>query len=190
MNLISNKRGSNFNMKIKSKLIQVAIKFGLIGGLMSIIGLLVLFYIGKHPFLQNPFLDTRWPLFGLFIFFSIKIFRDENGGTLHFWQGLVVGFLVYFIMIQISAAFIAIFGSIESTQFLSSYISGAIEHINTNKEALLESNINEETLTEILQILPNTTANTLAFDYFLKSMPMGLILTLLLSVVMRRSSLQ
>lgn len=171
---------------MKSKLTLVAIKLGLTGALMNIIALLVLYYIGKHPLLLNPFLDARWPLYGLFLFFSMKYFREDNNGILHFWQGLVVGFIVYLIMAQMAAAFIAVFASIDSTQFLSTYISTAIEQININREALLETNLSEKTITDALKILPTTTANNLAFDYFLKSMPIGLILTLLLSILMRR----
>lgn len=171
---------------MKSKLTSVAIKLGLAGALMNIIALLVLFYIGKHPLLLNPFLDARWPLYGLFLFFSMKYFREDNNGILHFWQGLAVGFIVYLIMAQMVAAFIAVFASIDSTQFLSTYISSAIEQINNNREALLETNLSEKTITDALKILPTTTANNLAFDYFLKSTPIGLILTLLLSIVMRR----
>ena len=174
---------------MKKKLTPIVIRFGLIGALMNIIALLVLFYIGKHPLLLNPFLDARWPLYGLFIFVAIKTFREESNGELHFWEGLAVGFLVYLVMAQMAAAFIAVFGSIESTQFLSSYISTAIEQISANREMLIESNISEQTLTDALQILPNTTANNLAFDYFLKSMPIVLILTLLLSIVMRRKEI-
>lgn len=173
-------------MKLQNNLIQTAIKFGLIGALMNIVALLTLFYLGKHPLLLNPLIDARLPLYGLFIFFSLYYFRDDNEGILHFWQGLVLGFLVYLIMAQMAAAFIAVFGSIESTQFRSIYVSTAIEQISANKEALLENNIDEKTLNDALQILPSTTANNLAFDYFLKSMPIGLILTLLLSIVMRR----
>jgi len=173
-------------MKIQNQLIQVAIKFGLIGSLMNIIALLVLFYINKHPLLLNPFLDARWPLYGLFIFLSLQIFKDQNGNILHFWQGLILGFLVYLIMAQMAAAFLAVFGSIESTQFLSSYISIAIDQINANKDVYIENNIGEKTITDALTMLPNTTANNLAFDYFLKSMPIGLILTLILSIVLRR----
>lgn len=173
-------------MKLQNNLTQTAIKFGLIGALMNIVALVTLFYLGKHPLLLSPLIDARLPLYGLFIFFSIKFFRDENEGILHFWQGLALGFLVYLIMAQMAAAFIAVFGSIESTQFLSTYISTAIEQINKNKEALLQNNINEKTLTDALELLPNTTANNLAFDYFLKSMPIGLILTLLISILMRR----
>ncbi len=173
-------------MKLKNNLIQTSIRFGLLGALMNVVALLVLFYIGKHPLLLNPVLDARLPLYGLFIFFAIKNLRDDNNGYLHFWEGLATGFLVYLIMAQMVAAFIAIFGSIESTHFLEDYIRIAIEQINKNREALIASNIGEKTLTDAIAILPTTTANNLAFDYFLKSMPIGLILTLLLSILMRR----
>ncbi len=174
-------------MKLKNNLLQTAIRFGLLGALMNIIALLVLFYLGKHPLLLNPMLDARWPLYGLFIFFAIKMIRNDNNGFLHFWEGLSVGFLVYLIMAQMVAAFIAVLGSIESTQFLADYIRIAMEQISNNREALIANNINEKTLTDALQILPTTTANNLAFDYFLKSMPIGLILTLILSTLMRRT---
>ncbi len=173
-------------MKLKNNLLQTAIRFGLIGALMNIIALLVLFYIGKHPLLLNPMLDARWPLYGVFIFFAIKLLREENGGLLHFWEGLALGFLVYLIMAQMVASFIAFWGAIESTHFLADYIRIAMEQITKNREALIANNINEKTLTDALEILPTTTANNLAFDYFLKSMPIGLILTLLISTLMRR----
>jgi len=173
-------------LKLKSNLVQTAIKFGLLGALMIITGLLVLFYIGKHPLLLNPLLDARWMLFGLFIFFAIKSLREDNGGFLHLWEGLALGVLVYLIMAQMAAAFIAVFASIDSTHFLTDYIRIAMEQINANREALIANNINEKTLTDALKILPTTTANNLAFDYFLKSMPIGLILTLILSILMRR----
>lgn len=172
-------------MKSQNQLVQVAIKFGLIGSLMNIIALLVLFYIGKHPLLLNPVLDARWPLYGLFVFASLRVLKDQNGRILHFWQGMLLGFLVYLIMAQMTAAFIAVFGSIDSTHFLSSYIAIAQEQILANKAALIE-NIGEKAVDNALKSLPNTTANNLAFDYFLKSMPIGLILTLILSIVMRR----
>lgn len=165
---------------------QTALKFGLLGALMIIIALLVLFYLGKHPLLLNPLLDARWTLYGLFIFFAIKSFREESGGFLHFWEGLALGFLVYLIMAQMAAAFIAVFASIDSTHFLVDYIRIAMEQINANREALIANNIDEKTLNDALEILPTTTANNLAFDYFLKSMPIGLILTLILSILMRR----
>ena len=172
-------------MKASSQLIQVAIKMGLLGALMSIISLLILFYLGRHPLLLNPVLDARWPLMGLFVFFALKMLRDQNNGVLHFWQAMLLGFLVYMIMAQMAAAFIAIFASIDATHFMSSYIAIATEQINVNKADLIDK-LGEKTVTDALAMLPNTTASNLAFDYFLKSMPIGLILTLILSTLMRR----
>ncbi|MCB0504413.1 MAG: DUF4199 domain-containing protein [Cyclobacteriaceae bacterium] len=172
-------------MKASSQLIQVAIKMGLLGALMSIISLLILFYLGRHPLLLNPVLDARWPLMGLFVFFALKMLRDQNNGVLHFWQAMLLGFLIYMIMAQMAAAFIAIFASIDATHFMSSYIAIATEQINVNKADLIDK-LGEKTVTDALAMLPNTTASNLAFDYFLKSMPIGLILTLILSTLMRR----
>lgn len=172
-------------MKASSQLIQVAIKMGLLGALMSIISLLILFYLGRHPLLLNPVLDARWPLMGLFVFFALKMLRDQNNGVLHFWQAMLLGFLVYMIMAQMAAAFIAIFASIDATHFMSSYIAIATEQINVNRADLIDK-LGEKTVTDALAMLPNTTASNLAFDYFLKSMPIGLILTLILSTLMRR----
>lgn len=172
-------------MKASSQLIQVAIKMGLLGALMSIISLLILFYLGRHPLLLNPVLDARWPLMGLFVFFALKMLRDQNNGVLHFWQAMLLGFLIYMIMAQMAAAFIAIFASIDATHFMSSYIAIATEQINVNRADLIDK-LGEKTVTDALAMLPNTTASNLAFDYFLKSMPIGLILTLILSTLMRR----
>ena len=172
-------------MKASSQLIQVAIKMGLLGALMSIISLLILFYLGRHPLLLNPVLDARWPLMGLFVFFALKMLRDQNNGVLHFWPAMLLGFLIYMIMAQMAAAFIAIFASIDATHFMSSYIAIATEQINVNKADLIDK-LGEKTVTDALAMLPNTTASNLAFDYFLKSMPIGLILTLILSTLMRR----
>lgn len=172
-------------MKPQTQIIQIAIKMGLIGALMNIVAIVVLFYIGRHPLLLNPVLDARWPLIGLFVFFALKMLKDQNGKVLHFWQGMLLGFLVYMIMAQMAAAFIAIFASIDATHFMSSYVALATEQIETNRDVFIK-NLGEKAVTDALAMLPNTTATNLAFDYFLKSMPIGLILTLLLSIIMRR----
>ena len=154
---------------------------------MNVLALTIFYYIGRHPLLLNPVIDigTRFLLLGLFVFFSLRMFRDQNEGVLHFWQAVLLGFLVYLIIVQMASAFIAVFASIDATHFLSSYIAVAIEQINNNKEAFIEK-LGEKTVTDALTMLPKTTASNLAFDYFLKSMPIGLILTLLLSTLMRR----
>lgn len=173
-------------MNKNNPLVFVPLRFGLYGAGMSILSLLFLFYMGKHPLLLNPVLDVRWPLFIIFIFFSMKTFKDQyTGGIMHFWQGMVIGFINYMSMAMLVAVFIQIFAGIESTEFLSQYIQLATEQIENNRVALSES-ISEDTLNQTLLDLPKTQAVHLAADYLLKSMPLGLILTIIFAVLMRK----
>lgn len=175
-------------MKLQKNLTQVAIKFGLMGAVMNILALVVLFYLGKHPLLLNPLLDTRWPLFSLFIFFSIKMYRDENGGILHFWEGLVIGILVYVIMAIGGVFFVYIFSEIKSTFFLSEFIRIKTEQLIENKEMYIDSKfIGEETYNQAILGLPNTQAIQLAYSYLKQSILIALLPTILLPILMRRS---
>ena len=84
----------------RSPLVRVCARYGIIAGVLCILILISLFYMGKHPFLVNPFLDFRVPLFGVLIFFALKELRDYyQDGVLFFWQGtagsLVSGRLAY-----------------------------------------------------------------------------------------------
>jgi hypothetical protein len=75
---------------------KVAIKYALLCGAF----LLLLFWV-SYRFGSNPLIDFRHlffdlVIFVLFIFFSCKEFKSyRNGGILHFWQGMTLGFLTY-----------------------------------------------------------------------------------------------
>ena len=172
--------------KTQNPLLLVPIKYGFIGSLMIILGLIVLFYLGRHPLLLNPVLDARIPLYALIIFISFKIFKDQyNGGVMHFWQGMAIGMIDYLIMALGAALFIYVFSEIKATNFLAEYIRIATGQLETNKDLFIE-NISEKTYTDTLAQLPRTQAIHLAVDYLLKSTPIGLFLTIILSVLLRR----
>ena len=172
-------------LKTKNPLYLVPFKYGLVGAILNILSLLVLFYLGRHPLLLNPLLDARLPLYALFIFVGLKVFKDDkNDGILHFWQGMTIGMLLYILMAILSGTFIFIFSEIETTNFLVEYIRIATGQLVANKEAFIES-IGDQTYIDTLAQLPKTRSIHLAADYLLKSMPIGLFLTLLLSVLMR-----
>jgi hypothetical protein len=171
--------------KTQNPLLIVPFKYGIIGSLMIIIGLLVLYYFGRHPLLLNPLLDARIPLYALIIFISFKVFKDHfNGGIMHFWQGMAMGMIAYVVMAFSAALFIYIFGEINSTNFMAEYTRIATGQLVTNKDLFIET-IGEKTYTETLAQLPNTQPIHLAVDYLLKSMPIGLFLTIILSVLLR-----
>ena len=171
--------------KTKNPLFLVPFRYGLVGALLNVLALLVLFYIGRHPLLLNPFLDTRLPLYGLFIFVAFKVYKEEyNNGIMHFWQGMIVGMLLYTIMALVSATFVYIYSEIEATGFLSEYVRIATEQLVGHKETFIEA-IGEKTYYDTLEQLPKTESIHLAMDYLLKSIPIGLFLTLILSILMR-----
>ena len=173
-------------LKTQNPLLQVPFKYGFIGSLLIVLGLLALFYLGRHPLLLNPILDTRILIYALIIFISFKVFKDQyNGGIMHFWQGMAMGMIAYLVMALGAALFIYIISAISSTNFLAEYIRIATGQLVTNKDLFIET-IGEKTYIETLAQLPNTQPVHLAVDYLLKSMPIGLFLTIILSVLQRR----
>lgn len=173
-------------LKTDNPLLLVPFKFGAIGILFNILALVVLYSIGRHPLLLNPVLDARIPLYALMIFASFKTYKDSYGqGIMHFWQGLTMGMVAYLMMSIGTSIFIYIISSIESTNFLSEYIRIATGQLVANKDYFIES-IGQKTYDDTIVQLPKTRPVHLALDYLLKSTPIGLFLTFLLSVLMRR----
>jgi len=173
----------------KNPLLLVPVKYGFIGSLLIILGLLVLYYLGRHPLLLNPVLDSRIPIYALIIFISFKIFKDQyNSGIMHFWQGMTMGMIAYIVMALGASLFIYIFSEISATNFLAEYVSIATDQLVTNKELFIET-IGEKTYIATLAQLPTTQPIHLAVDYLLKSIPIGLFLTIILAVLLRRKEL-
>ena len=93
------------------KLLRISVRYGTVGGILAFILLLVMFYLGRHPLITSPFLDFRILLFGIFIFFTLKEFRDyEQEGVLYFAQAMIGGFVVIMIMTTITSIMLQIFG--------------------------------------------------------------------------------
>ena len=172
--------------KGKSPIVRLAGKYGLISAVSLILGLGIIYYAGKHPLLINIVFDLRILIFALFIFIGIREYRqDYNNGILHFWQGLYIGIILYITAAFITSLFIWIFAGWLDVDFLTSFIAKSMETLETNKQVIIES-LGERNFNAAMEGLPTTTAGNLAFDYFLKSMPIGFILTLVISMLLRR----
>ena len=175
-------------MKNLNPIYSISIRYGGIAAILSIILFLILFYSGQNPLLIPPFLDFRILLFPIFLVYSIRDYKENyNGGFLHFWQGFSIGMLVILIIAIIMALFILIFGSWIEPDFVSNFIKTSIDQIKSAKENI-SSAIGEKELTTVLEILPSTTLFDLALDYFLKSLPYGLFLTIIISLILRKKS--
>jgi len=168
-----------------SPIVKIAGKYGLIGGLVLTGTLIGLYYLGRHPLMIPLIFDLRIFLFTLFLIFAIKEFKDQNERKLHFWQGMAVGIVCYVLITFITSILLLIFGGIIEPSFVTDYIRQSLDNLNANRE-VLEGTIGTERLESAIQSIPSTTANNLAFDYFLKSTPIGFILTLIISLLQRK----
>jgi len=171
-----------------SPLVRIAGKYGAIAGIVLTAGLIGIYFAGKHPLLINILFDLRILVFLLFIFVTLREFRDEyNNKILHFWQGLYAGIVVYISASFITSLLLWMFASWIEPDFVSSFIDQSIANLEENKEMIIES-LGQENYSGAVEGLPSTTAGNLAFDYFLKSMPIGFILTLITTIIMRNKT--
>ncbi len=124
-------------------------------------------------------------LFPIFIVFGIRDFREyRNRGTLHFWQGFSIGTLIVLITGIIMAVYILILGGVIGPDFTTGYIDGTVEKIMEAKERLI-SQVGEAAFNKSLELLPSTTLFDLSLDYFLKGLPLGFILTIIIALILR-----
>lgn len=166
-------------------LFKVAFKYGMMGGVIASLAIAVLYFIDIHPFLVPVIFDFRIFLFSVLIFFSLREIREYvYNGILFFWQGMIAGYTMLITASLIAAAFTWTFASLNA-DFLPRYVSKLLNQFTTNKALIIE-NVGEEAYQQQLDKLPLTSAADLAADYFLKSMIIGLFLTIIFSVIIRR----
>lgn len=171
-------------------LFRVPLKYGFFGALLGMLVLVLLYYTGKHPLLIPPMFDFRIILFGLFIFFGLKEFRDYyNNNVLNFWQGMIISFIIYMTIAILVASFIVIFANVVPN-FLQEYISGTVKGLELEKDRLVSEGtikITEEEYQRQVTLLKQSTSSLLALDYIIKSCFIGFPLAIVLSVILRRT---
>jgi hypothetical protein len=173
----------------RSSLLTISIRNGLVAGILAVILLVLLFYFGRHPFLIAPYFDFRVLLFAIFIFFTLKEFRDyHQKGILYFWQGLFGSFIVVMIASVVAAAGLWIFGSLEEN-FVVSYVEQMTAYLKTfTEEDLQRARIGKETFERNLSELPATNISTLVLTHFAQGMLIGFFISLVLSVILRKTN--
>lgn len=166
-------------------LFKVSFKYGAIAGLLGAMAVAGLYYIDRHPFLIGLYYDYRIVLFGVFIFFTLKEIRDyHQSGILFFWQGLFASFLFVATFAVVSSLSVWVFSHIEA-DFVPSYIRQMTEQLKAIPPETIEK-IGKETYERNLSLLPATNASDLALLYFVQSFVIGLFISIILSVILRR----
>ncbi|NJM25836.1 MAG: DUF4199 domain-containing protein, partial [Bacteroidia bacterium] len=164
---------------------KVVMRYAGIASVLGVALLVGLYYMGRHPFLIPVFFDFRIILFGVFIFFALKEFRDfHQNGVLYFWQGLAG-----------SVAFISLYGAIASAlillfelaepEFLKSYIEKQMAQLRSLPAEVVER-IGKEVVTRNLEALPATNVYALPKLYMFQGFVIGLFVSIIISVILKK----
>jgi hypothetical protein len=166
-------------------LFKVPLTFGLIAGLLGTALFMALYYMGNHPFLISPYSDFRILFFAVFIFFTLKELRDlHQDGILYFWQGIIASFVFVAVYGVIASAAIWIFSALE-TRFVETYIRLKTAELANYPPDIIEK-VGKEVYDRNLQTLPSTNGFKLASLYLTQSFIIGIFISIILSVVLRR----
>lgn len=159
--------------------------YGFIGGILGFVLLLILYYINQHPFLIPPYFDFRVLFFGIFIYFILKELRDYHfGGLLFFWQGLIASGLFVLTYSLVSSLLIWVF-AINVPEFVIKYGELMTNRLNAYPKESIEQ-IGQDTFNRTIAQLKTTTAGDLAKLYFRQALMIGLFVSIILSVILRR----
>jgi hypothetical protein len=156
-----------------------------IGGFLGMAMFLGLYWMGQHPFIIPPFMDFRILLFGVFIFFTLRDFRDYfQGGILYFWQGMIMA-LVFTIVFSLVGMLSIWAYSVWNPEFVSRYVA-----LKTAQAKMLTPEIlaryGKENVDAIVRALPSTRGIDLALVYVWTSFGISFFLSIILSVILRR----
>lgn len=170
-------------MKLNHPFMQVAWKYTMTGLLLYLLVFFGMYFIGVNPIGNSRFLD--FIILPLFIFFAVKEFKNLNGGILHFWQGMSLGFLIYFPVSVLYSLFVYLFIVVEG-QVLVDFIQTQYDSFLENKENLvgvMGQEIYDQTLVQIQKI----SIADVSLDELLKKNMLGFFFATIISVIFRKT---
>jgi hypothetical protein len=173
-------------MKKPSPLFSIAIRYGAIAGVLCSVLLMITYYlVARHPLMVSPFMDFRVLLFAVFIFFSLKEFRDyHQQGELYFSQGMLSSFVFVLIAGTLASLLLWIFCALEST-FIPSYVTAMQAYLKTFPPEDIER-IGKEVFESNVNGLSATNGKQIAAKYFIQSVMIGFFVSIILSVILRK----
>lgn len=167
------------------KLFRISFRYGMAGGILAFVLLVAMFYMGRHPLVVSPFLDFRILLMGIFIFFSLKEFRDyDQDGVLYFSQAMLGGSVVVTCLSALASVLVLVFASFEH-DFVVQYVEQVTAYVRGFSKEDIER-IGKEVYQRNLEALPATNARELAITYFIHGLVIGFFVNIILSVILRR----
>ncbi|MFY0653721.1 MAG: DUF4199 domain-containing protein [Cyclobacteriaceae bacterium] len=171
-------------MKLDNPLIIVPLKFGFFGAVMVVILFFLLYFTGANPLLDMKMFDFF--ILPIFLFFATKEFRDtHNSRQAEFWHGMTVGFVTYLTYALTATVVLVLFLFLADQQIFDDYVINTVAEATKNKEQTIEK-LGEAAYNETLIKLKETSKTDVILDFLIKKLIIGLMLTIMIAVIMRR----
>ena len=143
----------------------------------------ILVLLDKNPVIYVSNIIFIGPMMAMFLFLSVKAFKDLNSYSLRFWQGFTIGMLFTLSFSMLYASFLIIYGDFFDQVYFDEYREMILEKLMAGKELLVEQ-LGEEGFNNYLKSSESSNkriVGSLSFNNIL----IGIVVTPLLSLFMR-----
>ena len=166
-------------------MVKRALRYGLVLAVFLSGVFLLVVGLGGQPFLDPKQLLIDGVLFAIFIAFGIREFKSlDNGGYLHFWQGMSIGFMVYGIAIISFMVFLSVYFLVDE-HFMSNYQEAARAYYE-GKRALFEEEFGTDMYNKALDEVRNATPMALIGGAAIKKVFAAFLVTPVISLFLRK----
>lgn len=164
---------------------KTPLRYGLLAAVLGAALVITLYKLDRHPFLVPIILDFRIMLFGIFVFFSLRDYRDmQQQGILYFWQGMIQSFLLITTYAIVVCMVIVVIGWTDP-DFVKLYIERFTDQARQFPPEVIEQ-IGKAQFEKSLADLKDTTIYSMAATYFVQCYAIGFFVSIILSVILRR----
>jgi hypothetical protein len=172
-------------MKINSPLVKVPALYAALASVVAIALVLFLYYTNKHPFLIPVYADFRIFLFGVFLFFGLKEYRERHQqGILYFWQGMVGSYVFLIAFSLLTGLFVFTLASVDGS-FVSEFVRLFTEQARAFPAEEIER-VGKENFERNLSAVADTNAGSMAQAYVTQNFLIGFFISIIITVVLRK----
>ncbi|MDO1446778.1 DUF4199 domain-containing protein [Rhodocytophaga aerolata] len=169
----------------KNIYVQISAVFGLLGAILIVLYFFCFYWLGKNPLLYMSTFDLVIPVICMTL--AMFYFRDrKRAGSMHFWEGLIIGFFTNFIATFLSALVIYLFIVFIDTGLLTKHIADLQDLIVQSKEQI-NTQFGKDAFEQTVQKISQTSASDVGIDLFIKKFLICLFASGFVAAVLRKN---
>jgi Protein of unknown function (DUF4199) len=167
---------------------RIVLIFGLISGVLSSVMMMVMLFLIERGILNfdNSAVIGYTAIFlsFLLVFFGIRAYREQHGGTISFGRGFAVGILITLISCLFYVVTWEIIYFKLMPDFGEKYAQAAVAKLRARGASDAEIAKKEQEMAQLKALYDNPLTN--AAVTMIEPFPMGLVMTLISAAILRR----